>query len=448
MTWVSCFTDKPLFLFHNSGREVIMQLVYLCILSVLFLCSSTVFAQAYKRTVEVNEPFIFKLHTANVFPWITGEKKGHVTGEKNRMAHEMEYFILGAKNNLSVALYGVRKQAWFLHAIKSIKDRKIVIGGVVDQKSGAVGDWLPKNFFYVGTARLPLYFGKENLIVDSNSTGLYPLTTIMHHKYLVADDSSVWSGTVNLSHTGIGAEYNANAALFISSKHISRLYADEFKQMYVHKRFSGSKKQFNIPTQHLFKDGTRVSVYFSPQDDVVNTALVPTLKQAQHSLDIAMFFLTSLPVVREICNASKRGVRVRLILDAVASRHPSSAVDQLRACNTQVKIENWGGKMHMKVGIVDGRQVIVGSMNWSKAGNYRNDENTIFVENNKRLHREMQDYFDKLWETLQGQSDYHKVAPESFSSINSCFDGLDNDHDGLVDSMDYGCKKLNNQVNR
>ena len=31
-------------------------------------------------------------------------------------------------------------------------------------------------------------------------------------------------------------------------------------------------------------------------------------------------------------------------------------------------------------------------------------------------------------------------APESYESIGSCFDGVDNDFDGLIDMNDSGCK--------
>jgi len=121
-------------------------------------------------------------------------------------------------------------------------------------------------------------------------------------------------------------------------------------------------------------------------------------------------------------------------------------VNVLRKAGIHVRVENWGGKMHMKAAVSDHRNVIIGSMNWSKAGNHTNDENTMSVSNNPSLAGEMADYFETLWRSLDGYYSSTKGVnirdprAESLESINSCFDGLDNDYDGTVDGEDSGCK--------
>ena len=55
----------------------------------------------------------------------------------------------------------------------------------------------------------------------------------------------------------------------------------------------------------------------------------------------------------------------------------------LREKGIQVKVENFGGKMHAKSMIIDDEYFVSGSMNFTKAGEQKNDENTIIVKNTK-----------------------------------------------------------------
>ena len=138
-----------------------------------------------------------------------------------------------------------------------------------------------------------------------------------------------------------------------------------------------------------------------------------------------------------------RGVRVRLIIDAVAARNQYSKHAFIRRSGAQVKVENWGGKMHMKTAVADGHRVLIGSMNWSSAGNARNDENTLIIDNNRKLALEIVKFFNALWvRTPDTPSVEVEPRAESLKSINSCFDGIDNDYDHLVDAQDPGCRQL------
>jgi len=112
----------------------------------------------------------------------------------------------------------------------------------------------------------------------------------------------------------------------------------------------------------------------------------------------------------------------------------------LRENGIKVKIENFGGKMHAKSIIIDDKYFISGSMNLTKAGNIRNDENTIIIHN-EELTIKYKKYFLKLWNMIPNKYLYYDPNPESFESGNSCFDGIDNDFDRTIDSKDKMCLK-------
>ena len=393
--------------------------------------------------VRSTEPFTFHLYTSDIFSWITGKKTGPVKAEKNAMGSALEQFLLAANERVDLAFYGVSQQPWLLETITKLRKRGVQVNVVVDQKKGAVGDWLPENFTYPGTASLPQYVGLPNIVIDLNASGRYPRRTIMHHKFALTDLTRVWFGTANLSHTGVGAEYNANVALMIDSPQVTSMFAREFQQMFEEHRFSKAKARHTGPRTVAFRDGTEVSMWFSPQDDVVSNAILPSIAAASNTIDIGMFYLTERRIVQALCGAVARDVEVRIIVDAVANAHSSSPYWDLRRCGISVKVENWGGKMHMKTALIDGKQphnqVIVGSMNWSKSGNNRNDENLAVIKNNTQLAQELGAYFDSLWRSLSNKSQRNKIFAEGLTSINSCFDGIDNDHDGNVDMQDRGC---------
>ena len=314
-----------------------------CILALLWSSSSLsdqLGSGQSKGVVHSAKPFTFRLYTSDIFPWITGKKTGPVNAEKNAMGSALEQFLLDADKRVDLAFYGISRQPWLLETITKLRKRGVQVNAVVDQKRGAVGDWLPENFTYPETANLPRYVGLPNIVIDLNASGRFPRRTIMHHKFALADLERVWFGSANLSHTGVGAEYNANVALMIDSPQVTSMFAHEFRQMFEEHRFSKAKARHPGPRTVAFHDGTEVSVWFSPQDDVVKTAIIPSLAAASNTIDIGMFYLTERRVVRALCGAMTRGVEVRIIVDAVANAHPSSPYWDLRRCGISIKVEN------------------------------------------------------------------------------------------------------------
>lgn len=419
-----------------------MQAGLWCFILPLVLFSSSLIAKS-DGVLFSHEPFSYRLYVSDIFPWVTGKKHGAVGMEKNTMGSALEQFLLAAQERVTLAFYGVSRQPWILQTIAELRQRDVQVQAVVDQKRGAVGDWIPENFTYAGTAELPRYLSAANIMIDLNHSGRYPRPSIMHHKYAVTDRARVWFGTANLSHTGVGAEYNANVAMRIDSPQVAAFFHNEFHQMFEEHRFSKAKVRQQGTRTVMFPDGTQVSVWFSPQDNVIDSAIIPALSAAKETIDIGMFYLTERTIVQSLCAATAREVRVRIIIDAVANSHPSSPYWELLRCGVSIKVENWGGKMHMKTAVIDSKRahsrVIIGSMNWSKSGNTRNDENLAVIENNHQLAQELSTYFNKLWSSLSNKSQRRKIFAEGLTSINSCFDGLDNDHDGEIDTQDRGC---------
>jgi hypothetical protein len=197
--------------------------------------------------------------------------------------------------------------------------------------------------------------------------------------------------------------------------------------------------------------------YFSPTDDAVKNAVLPLIEQATESIDIAMFFFTNESIADALVTASRRGVRVRLILDAGGASNAYSVHRDLCEAGIDVKVENWGGKSHSKWVVADGyiserAAVVFGSMNFTSAGNMQNDENTLYIKHSE-FARTFEVEFERQWISLSQVPNCTLSSAEGADSsvcvpgdrcdlrctTGSCCDGLDNDYDGRTDFEEEAC---------
>ena len=337
---------------------------------------------------------------------------------QTKAGKELITLINNSKSEIVFAIYGLRDQNEILEVLLKAKKRGVDIRGVVDSDAHGAN-------YYSDTHMLYKYFKMKT---DKKSH-------IMHNKFFVIDRKIVWSGSSNISDTGTGG-YNANLVAVIEDEKIAQLYYDEFNDMF-HQKFSNHKSKRYV--ENLQTTNSEISVYFSPKIDPITTKIIPLLQNAKRSIDIPIFYLTHNKLSKELILAKKRGIDVRIILDASAADNQYSTHKELRNNGVLVKVENFGGKMHCKSMVIDEEYLIVGSMNFTKAGVEKNDENVMIIKN-RSLAKEGRDHSEKLWNTTPNKYLQYDPKPESFESKNSCNDGIDNDFDGKIDKNDSDCK--------
>ena len=64
----------------------------------------------------------------------------------------------------------------------------------------------------------------------------------MHNKFFIVDGRYVWTGSANISDTGIGG-YNANIVAYVDSLFLAKYYTIEFEQMYLNGDYHKNKKK-------------------------------------------------------------------------------------------------------------------------------------------------------------------------------------------------------------
>ena len=265
----------------------------------------------------------------------------------------------------------------------------------------------------------------------------FPFTGhIMHNKFFVVDGRYVWAGSANISDSGVGG-YNANVVVLVDSPEVAERYTAEFEQMYEQDRFHAEKKPSPAGRVYEMGDGSRLSVWFLPQDNGARR-VSELIDEAKRKVNVSMFFLTHKAIAGRLIAARQRGVDVRVIVDATSAKNEYSKHELLRVAGVAVKVESWGGKMHMKAASVDGAHLVVGSMNWTSAGEYNNDENLLILDSRSAA-SEFDAAFERMWDSIPAQWLEDRPDPESLASVGSCSDGMDNDFDDRADAADPGC---------
>ncbi len=406
----------------------------------------------------------------NYIKVITNSPLNHLNINKScdtKICIELLHLINSTENSIDFAVYGLRGQKAILNALIAAKNRGVTIRGVIDKdvrgktyysdtyllednfdaiKSDYEKDLntlsLLKNKEYADKCERPEghegplqcfegkgYASKEKLKFSGD---------IMHNKFFIIDGEYVWTGSANISDTGTGG-YNANVVASIKSKYLADYYLIEFEQMFNDGSFHRSKKKLRKQDIRTEIDGQTIELFFSPQGFSMYRGVIPLIQEAQESIDISMFFLTHKNVSKELVAAKNRGVNVRVIIDATSATNGYSKHNYLRDNGIPVKVENWGGKMHMKSAIIDSKHLIVGSMNWTSAGESKNDENTLIVRNALDANS-YQEFFNELWISIDNKWLLRDPLAESKDSYPSCNDTIDNDFDRFVDSKDKSCR--------
>lgn len=142
-------------------------------------------------------------------------------------------------------------------------------------------------------------------------------------------------------------------------------------------------------------DPTRVAAAFSPGDDCLNR-IRGLLDGARARADICVFTITDDRIASSILDAHHRGVRVRIITDDDKRNDLGSDIDRMAAEGVEVHTDRTPDHMHHKFAIFDGKQVLTGSYNWTRAAARDNYENLVVIED-REVVGSFQKVFDELW---------------------------------------------------
>lgn len=353
----------------------------------------------------------------------------HLKPDKQCSTQECRAFIQlvnNSKETIDIAIYGYEEVPLITQALQNAKNRGVNIRFVYDEH------YNPSKTYYKGNDII------KNLASVSKSDKTNSATTsnmLMHNKFIIFDHNTVFTGSMNFSSSGLSG-YDENDIIIIKSKAIADLYEKEFEQM-LSGKFHNQKVKHNSSNKFQISNST-VEIYFSPQDKS-SQRIVELIKNAKNYIYIPTFLITHTNISNELIKAKKRGIDVRIIMDAnnVYTRNTKHTI--LRTNGIPLKVENYAGKMHSKTMIIDDTYTIMGSMNFSNSGENKNDENMLVIKNSK-IAKTYKEFFLYLWKIIPDKYLKYNPKAESTESIGSCSDGVDNNFNGKIDFADEFCK--------
>ena len=122
-----------------------------------------------------------------------------------------------------------------------------------------------------------------------------------------------------------------------------------------------------------------IQVFFSPHGGCTEAA-VENLKKATNSVLVQAYSFTSAPIAQALVDAEKRGVKVQVILDKSQRTEKYSSADFVAHAGILTFIDTKHAIAHNKIMVIDGKTILTGSFNFTKAAESSNAENLLVIQ--------------------------------------------------------------------
>ncbi|WP_232019634.1 phospholipase D family nuclease [Candidatus Rickettsiella viridis] len=143
----------------------------------------------------------------------------------------------------------------------------------------------------------------------------------------------------------------------------------------------------------------RIQVCFTPGQNCT-MQITDVLDNAKKSIAVQAYSFTSVPIAKHLVEARKRGVVVKVILDKSQKSQKYSASRFLLNQHIPVWIDYKPAIAHNKIMIIDEKEVITGSFNFTKAAQNKNAENVLIIRDLTLAKRYMEN-----WQRRQAASE-------------------------------------------
>jgi cardiolipin synthase A/B len=312
--------------------------------------------------------------------------------------------------------------------------RMLVEGGPV----GGIGQEEKAALWYVNLSGIPVY-----AMVSSKT--VHAPYRYDHAKYVVIDRSTVLIISENFKYSGFAPEGitgNRGWGVVLNDPSAASYYASVFltdlQGPSIIPYTGGPGRNETPPAEkHAMEfspqtfDGATVRPVLAPD---TSTQITDLINSADHSIDIEEAYITNEtrftlnPYLSAAINASRRGVRVRILLDSYwYNVDGANDNDEMAALINQIGAaghlplearcaelrENQIEKIHNKGVIVDGKRVLVSSINWNSNSPGFNREAGVIID-----HPGVAGYFTAVFEddwnpavtSPESKADYLRIA--------------------------------------
>lgn len=219
---------------------------------------------------------------------------------------------------------------------------------------------------------------------------------LMHQKLLVIDDRQVWMGSANL--TADSLRMHGNLVTAVESPMLANVVNAKGISL------DAEDRTASIPHETFNINGQSMEMWFLPDDQKKAIARVKELiASAEKTIKIAMFTWTRFDFAHALIAAQKRGVKTEVVIDRASSKGASAKVAKLLKKGGVPTAVSRGGDalLHHKFAYIDGKTLVNGSANWTKAAFAQNDDFFIVLHD---LTEEQNQEMESLWNVIKTES--------------------------------------------
>jgi phosphatidylserine/phosphatidylglycerophosphate/cardiolipin synthase-like enzyme len=214
------------------------------------------------------------------------------------VAEQVAAFLGGAKKSLELALYDIR-----LHDDAA----EIVKGALSDARGRGVAVRLVYNVDHPGPIPVPPPPKTAPQLVEALPIETRPIPGVpdlMHHKYVVRDRESIWTGSMNWSQDSWSRQENVVA--IVHSRELAHAYGLNFDELWETGDVIGSG---HVEPRPVDVGGIAVRPWFTPEHgEALAHRIAKRIGQAKRRVRIASPVLSSGPILgtlAEVCSDGK-----------------------------------------------------------------------------------------------------------------------------------------------
>jgi phosphatidylserine/phosphatidylglycerophosphate/cardiolipin synthase-like enzyme len=126
------------------------------------------------------------------------------------------------------------------------------------------------------------------------------------------------------------------------------------------------------------------AVYFSPNGGAAN-ALIREIGAAKIEILVQAYSFTSIPIADALIRSKNSGVNVMVILDKRTIKERYSCVPILQKAHIPIYVDYLVSIAHSKDMILDDKDVVTGSFNFTESAEKRNEENLLIIQDDVPL---------------------------------------------------------------
>lgn len=289
-------------------------------------------------------------------------------------SNELRHLLLNAKESLKICMYTLDDptalQLIESNAKRDIKIEIILFDQMVDSNVRAKD--IAQRLETI--SELTIVKGKETSLQGSSTAELSK--SQMHHKFIIVDDKTLWTGSGNLSQNA--RSHNDEAAIIIEHPAVAKIYIDEFNRL----KTINPTEWDNRPMLHTAKvgQGKEIKVLLLPAKQDAVAYIRNLLGAAKKNITLIMSEITDWKITQALILSHKRGIEVSVLTRSTNKNSEESQIGRLQKEGINVVFSKNDNAMHQRCMVIDSNKVIVGSNNFTLRGLKDSAENMVILD--------------------------------------------------------------------